>query len=138
MPAAGPGGLSLTAAALSSQALAYLGDALFEVHVRARLLHTTPHPEQLHRAVVSRVRATTQALVMKQLESRLTESEQALVRRARNAYRPHLKRMAAPHYRHSTAFEALLGQLYLAGERRRLDDVLAEVDKILEEICPDG
>lgn len=122
----------------STQALAYLGDALFELHVRQRLLPLFPHPQELHRAVVERVRATTQALVMKKLEGGLTDEEREVVRRARNAHKPRLKRLAAPHFRHSTAFEALLGHLHLTGQQERLQELLEMADRILEELCRGG
>lgn len=109
-------------------ALAYLGDAVYELYVRERVLRESGgrRPAQLHRAATAFVRAQAQAEALRNLEPELTELELDVVRRGRNAKSPHTRRHAVPaDYSLATAFEALVGYLYLAGERDRLSYVLA-------------
>jgi ribonuclease-3 family protein len=104
---------------LSPQLLAYIGDAVFELHVRSLLLPTQPKVETLHRETVSRVRAERQAQLLTLLQPHLTPEEADVVRRGRNA-------KVAPRgrshydYRYATAFEALIGWLHLQGQQERL------------------
>lgn len=105
-----------------------MGDAVFEVYVRARLMAKDVPLERLHAAKVQRVRASAQAEALRRLMPSLSAEEQDLVRRARNL-KTHVPRSATvADYRHSTAFEALLGMLYLQGAFERLEEVLATTD----------
>lgn len=112
--------------ALSPLALAYAGDAVYELYVRTRLLHEgTRRPAELHGQAVDLVRAGAQARLLNALDGLLTEDEKNVVRRARNARPGHLPKGASPsEYHHSTAFEALLGFLYLSGQDERLRELL--------------
>ncbi|MEO0541208.1 MAG: ribonuclease III domain-containing protein, partial [Cyanobacteria bacterium P01_A01_bin.105] len=47
--------------ALSPVSLAYIGDAVYELYVRSRLLWPPRHSHQYHRAVVAQVKAEQQA-----------------------------------------------------------------------------
>lgn len=107
--------------------LAYVGDAVFELAVRERLASRGPEKvAQLHREAVSLVRAPAQAEFLRRLEPHLTAEEADLVRWARNAKSGAAPRgVPAQEYRHATAFEALLGHLYLTGRRERLEQLLA-------------
>lgn len=113
---------------LSPLALAYLGDAIYEVYVRARLVgEGAARLDALHQGAVARVRAVTQARVLEEMEPHLTVEERAVVRRARNARPGHVPRGTSPaDYHRSTAFEALLGHLLATGQVDRLDVLLAE------------
>lgn len=111
--------------------LAYIGDAVYECCVRTRLvLRGGGRMKALHREAVSRVRAEYQARALERLEPRLTELEADVCRRARNASPGSLPRHASPgDYHAATALEALLGYLYLSGQRARLSEL---VDAILD------
>ena len=63
--------------------LAWLGDAVWELHQRLRHCRQAGRSKDLHRAVVSEVRADAQAVALKRLEPWLTEEEKDLVRRGR-------------------------------------------------------
>lgn len=106
--------------------LAYLGDALYEAFVRERLLdrgHVKVN--DLHRSAMRYVRATAQAEVLHHLLPELTEQEQDVVRRGRNAKGHAAPKSAdAAEYSASTGFEALLGYLHLAGRAERLQQIL--------------
>lgn len=109
-----------------------MGDAVYELHVRAQLMTTDVPVERLHTAKVSRVRASAQATALRGLLPTLTEDEQDVVRRARNLKSNVPKNVSVSDYRYSTAFEALLGMLYLQGATERLEQILRATDALLE------
>jgi ribonuclease-3 family protein len=109
--------------------LAYVGDAVFELWVRERLAGREPGKvTDLHQAAVALVRAPAQAALLRRLAGLLTPEEEEIVRRARNAKSgPAPRGVPVQDYRHATAFEALLGYLYLNGRQERLEDLLNQV-----------
>ncbi|WP_102029389.1 Mini-ribonuclease 3 [Salirhabdus sp. Marseille-P4669] len=113
---------------LNSLALAYMGDAIYEVHVRDHLIRNGGvKPQQLHRSAIRYVAATAQAVVIKRWleEELLTEEEVGVVRRGRNAKSYTVpKNTDVMTYRYSTAFEALLGFHYLSGNVERLEELI--------------
>ncbi|MEW6545928.1 MAG: ribonuclease III domain-containing protein [Bacillota bacterium] len=113
---------------LSPRDLAYVGDAVFELAVRQYLVARCPSPQARHRDAVCRVRAAAQAAFLRAIAAHLLPAEEDLVRRARNFKGVAVPRGVSPaDYRASTAFEALLGYLYLRGETGRLQEILAMV-----------
>ncbi|MGE5370604.1 MAG: Mini-ribonuclease 3 [Solirubrobacterales bacterium] len=111
---------------LSPLVLAYIGDGVFELAVRTRLVHAgIRKPDELHKAAVRQVRAEAQAALARALEPRLTEAELDLIKRGRNAKgRTPQGTTSIADYRLSTGFETLLGYHYLAGNRERLAEIL--------------
>ena len=122
---------------LNSLALAYMGDAVYDVYVRHHLLHggkTKPH--RLHREATRYVSAKAQASILKQMseEGFLSEDELAIVKRGRNAKSGTIpKNTDVQTYRHSTAFESLVGWLYLANDRERLEAVLGKAIETVDK-----
>jgi ribonuclease-3 family protein len=112
----------------SSLVLAYVGDAVFELAVRERLVLAGPGKvADLHRQAVAIVRAPAQAALLRRLEGVLTPEEEEVARRARNAKSgPAPRGVAVQEYRHATAFEALLGYLYLTGRTARLAELMRQ------------
>lgn len=108
---------------------AYLGDAVWELHVRRSLLAEGPAKlDNVHRRAVAKVQAPAQAALLQRVEPFLTEEEKAVARRGRNA-KSQVPRSVDPlDYRHSTAFECLLGYLYFTGQTSRLQEVLKLAD----------
>lgn len=117
------------------RALAYLGDAVFELHVRERAVRAhAGQVDALHRATIARVSATSQARVAAQLEPLLEPSERAVFRRARNHKGISAPgRASAQDYRLSTALEAVFGYLHLKNDPTRLATLLALTDALMEE-----
>ena len=116
------------------RALAYMGDAVYELHVRERTLRReAAQVDALHRATVAHVSAAGQAALVTRLLPLLTEEELGVFTRARNHKGGGARHATAQHYRLSTAFEAVLGYLYLKPDRARLDALLAIADTYLEE-----
>lgn len=102
---------------LSPLALAFVGDGVYSLMVRERLLSQANRPvNDLHRLAVAEVRAEAQAAAIKRILPLLTEQEEAVFKRGRNA---HTARSGAD-YHNATGLEALFGYLYLSD---RLDRV---------------
>ena len=102
---------------------AYIGDAVFELFIREKLVENTKlKPHKLHIESIKYVRASAQANTLRNIEGNLTEEEKEIVRRARNAKNHHLpKNTDVNDYMHSTAFEGLIGYLYLSRKRRKAE-----------------
>lgn len=118
----------------SGLALAYVGDAVYELHIRGMLaLHGNVPTGKLHKEAVRYVNAHTQARIAEELEKDLTEKERAIVRRGKNA-KPHSMSKNADPAEHAkaTGFEALLGYLYLSREEARLREILEESVRIAD------
>ena len=109
---------------ISPRLLAHLGDAVFHLFERERKLLTAATVSQLHRVSSMRATARAQAQLLDMLSDLLTEQEADLVRRARNIKPQRQKRAEQASYRKSTAFEALLGYLYVT-DTGRLKQILA-------------
>ncbi|MYL21931.1 ribonuclease III [Halobacillus litoralis] len=122
---------------MKSLALAYMGDSVYELYVRHHLLEKGEvKPQQLHQAAVQFVSAGSQAAVVQawQEDGLLTEEEQGVLRRGRNAKSGSVpKSTNVQTYRYSTAFEAVLGFLYLSGRTERLETLIDYSIKYVEE-----
>lgn len=108
---------------LSLRVVAQLGDAVFELFERERELLGSATAEKLHHKVVKRVNATAQSKILDGLAEHLSDGEKDIVRRARNIKPSYSRRSDQLNYRKSTAFEALIGYLYLS-DRERLEEIL--------------
>ncbi|MFM7635199.1 MAG: ribonuclease III domain-containing protein [Cyanobacteriota bacterium] len=110
--------------------LAWLGDAVWELHQRLQRCREPARARDLHHQTVDAVRAGAQARALQQLESRLNESEKDLVRRGRNRAGRGPRRGEAAAYGLATGFEALLGWLFLHDPARLVEllDHLKEND----------
>lgn len=105
---------------------AYIGDNIYELFIRMHLVNTTKlNPHKLHIEAIKYVKAQAQAKTLKNIHEYLTEEEKDIVRRGRNAENHHLPKNAdATDYMYATAFEALLGYLYLSKQDERLKEIL--------------
>jgi len=104
--------------------LAYLGDTLWDLMVRTRLVKRGGRMKDLHRMAIRRVCAKAQSEALARIENRLTEEESAVARRARNAKQTPPKNADPADYHRATALEALIGWLYLTGRRERMDELM--------------
>ena len=111
---------------LSPLTWAYVGDAVYELYVRTNLVNKTKlKPHKLHIESIKYVKAKAQADILKSMMDKLTDEEKDIVRRARNAENHHLPKNAEPEdYMYSTAFEGLIGYLYLCKKDERLKEIL--------------
>lgn len=105
---------------VSPTALAYLGDAVYELYVRRYYLLPPRTAQAYHRLVVAQVRAEAQALQLLELTPHLNNTELGIVRRGRNATTGRPKRVDPGIYQQATSLETLIGYLYLTDFQRLL------------------
>jgi len=105
---------------------AYVGDSVYELFIRTNLVNDTKlNPHRLHVESIKYVKASAQAEILSKIYDELTDDEKDIVRRGRNADNHHLPKNAdATDYRYATAFEALIGYLYLSKQDDRLKQIL--------------
>lgn len=108
---------------------AYVGDSVYEVFIRNELVNKTKlKPHKLHIASIKYVKAEKQAEILRNIYEDLTDEEKDIVRRGRNAENHHLpKNASVQDYAYSTAFEALIGYLYLSKKDERLKELLSKI-----------
>ena len=122
---------------INTTALAYIGDAVYEIYVRQRVLQLEKvHVDHLHKLAINYVNNAGQAKAVKRMmnEEFLTEEEVSLVKRARNHKTASKPRNADPvNYKLATAFEALIGWLHLDGRKERMEEIIFHAMEIIEE-----
>ena len=108
---------------------AYIGDCVYEVYIRTKLVNETKlKPHALHIQAIKHVKAKAQAETLKEIYDELTEKEKEIVRRGRNAENHHLPKNAnVQDYMYATAFEALIGYLYLTKQNNRLKEIFDKI-----------
>ena len=116
------------ASLLSPLQLAYMGDSVWEMIVRSRLIEKRKNVKHMHQACVEEVNAGAQARCLAIIRPILTETEESIVLRGRNAHpkHPSPRNQNPGDYAEATGFEALMGYLYLTGDDKRLEN-LAEM-----------
>ena len=117
---------------LSPLTWAYVGDAVYELYIRTNLVNNTKlKPHKLHIESIKYVKAKAQAEILKKLEETLSEEEKDIVRRGRNAENHHIPKNAElADYMYSTAFEGLIGYLYLTKQDERLKEIYNKIKEI--------
>lgn len=120
---------------LPSLTLAYIGDGVYEMAIRCYLLEQgIRKPEELHHKAVEYVKATFQSRFYHEILPHLSETEEAVLKRGRNSKSGHQpKHTDVQDYRKATAVEALVGALYLAGKKERLNDIFARLFALIEK-----
>ena len=105
---------------------AYVGDAVYEIHIRTYLVNTTKlKPNKLHIESIKYVKAKAQADTLNKIYDKLTDEEKDIVRRNRNTENHHLPKNAElKDYMYATAFEGLIGYLFLTNQNERLEEIL--------------
>jgi len=116
----------------STRSYAYVGDAVYEVFAREKTVLITENPKKLHKATSSIVNAHFHAELLESIQGFLTEDEAELVRRARNLSVTTARRTNQTVHRLSTAFEALIGYLYL-NDQDRLNLIYTEIEPLINE-----
>jgi ribonuclease-3 family protein len=116
---------------LSPVVLAFVGDAVYSLFVRERLTFFSDcKTGELNNLAVKEVNASAQAEFYKEIEPLLNEEEKAVFRRGRNAKKSTKSKSASvTEYNTSTGLEALLGYLYLTGNKERLNFILNKGNK---------
>lgn len=121
----------------SGLTLAYIGDAIYDLIIRTLLVEQGNAPvNTLHKRASKVVKAETQARLIHAVQEDLTEEEQAVYKRGRNAKSAtSAKNASINDYRTATGFEALIGFLYLNNQMdRALQLVKIGLEKIGETV----
>lgn len=113
------------ASQMNALQLAYLGDTVWETIIRFDLILNKLNVHHLHEQSIKRVNAGAQAEMLSELSGFLTEREESIVKRGRNAHPKHTvpKNQQPENYAASTGFEALIGYLYLTGQNDRISRI---------------
>lgn len=106
--------------------LAFIGDGVHTLFVREKVIEKiNDKMGSHHNSAAYFCKANTQANVLKKLIPLLSDDEIDIVRRGRNAKpKHHAKNASSSDYSYATAFEILIGYLYLKGEQERFDEIL--------------
>ena len=110
---------------LSPLNLAFVGDTVFDLFVRERLVCRANRPvNKLHKEATTMVKASAQAEAVQKIMPVLTEEEISVFKRGRNAHTNHKAKNASEgDYHYATGLEPLFGYLYLSGEKERLREL---------------
>lgn len=116
------------ARALSPVTLAFVGDAVYSLYIREKLVLSTDFSTgKLQRLTSSEVSAHGQSELLNKILPAFTEEESEIFRRGRNAKKPtKSKNASVAEYNRSTGFEAVLGYLYLTGRYKRISEILGD------------
>lgn len=118
--------------------LAYVGDVVFSMYVRLRLVPTSSHVRVIHDLGSKMVSAVCQCWAMQELQDTLSEEEAAVFRRGRNAKSMVPKSASVHEYRMATAFEALVGYLFLEEREERLNEIMETSFEIIARKLQDA
>ena len=109
---------------------AHLGDAVWELFIREITIQQTQNAKELHKLTTDKVNANFQNKLLLKIQEYLSEQEVELTRRGRNLPVPIARRTNQSEYRMATAFEVLIGWLYLK-DKTRLNEILAKIKDFL-------
>ena len=123
---------NITARNLQPLILASVGDSVHTLFVRTNLAILDKYKaNELSKRVSKIVNAGNQCKIYYLVEKELTEEELAIAKRARNTnIHSKAKNFSANDYIHATAYEAVLGFLYLTGQTERLNYILSYGDRV--------
>jgi ribonuclease III family protein len=127
LPASSRSTESVSVQHLSPAALAYVGDAVYELYIRTHFLVPPRRLQDYHSRVVAQVRAEKQAQHLQSLQPYFTQAELEILRRGRNAASRCPKRLDPETYQQATSLETLVGYLYLT-DSQRLFQLLAHLE----------
>ncbi|MGI6007377.1 MAG: Mini-ribonuclease 3 [Ruminococcus sp.] len=110
----------------SPLALAYIGDSIYDLLIRTMIMSEGNRPvQQMHRKASRLVKAPKQAEMIEKIRPHLTDEEERIYKRGKNA-KPHTiaKNASLSEYHKATGMEAVMGYLYLSGNIKRIVDLV--------------
>lgn len=113
------------------RAYAHLGDAVYEVFIREKVIKKTSNGKKMHELTTKYVKAEFQTEVLEKLEEILSSEEKEISRRAKNLPTTSFRRANQALHRHATALEVLLGYNYLHN-KPRYTELLNEIEKFID------
>ena len=108
---------------------AHIGDAVWEVFVREKVIYKTQNSKTMHKLTIEKVNGEYQGELLKKLEEFLTDEEKELVRRAKNIPTSSARKISPAVHSSATAFEVLIGFNYI-NNKKRLEEIYSLIDKI--------
>lgn len=113
----------------SPLALAYIGDTIYDLYFRVNeVKNSDNNVNKLNSNVIKKVNARAQSLALNKIVDKLTEDEEAIFQRGRNAKSATSpKNMCIADYRRATGVEALFGYLYLTGQYERINELMQTI-----------
>lgn len=114
--------------------LAYIGDSVYDLYIRTYIVHKQKGMvNELNKRAVNFVKAGSQAFAVRALDDFLTDEEKGMIRRGRNQKSISVPRNAnMSEYRYATGFEAMLGALFLRGDKDRIQDIMVKAIHAIE------
>lgn len=116
---------------------AYVGDSVYETYIRIYLSNNTNlNPHNMHVLSIKYVKAENQAMILNEMVENkfLAEDEIEIAKRGRNTQNHHIPKHASiKDYSLSTAFEALIGYLYLTHKEPRVKEIINKSIEIINE-----
>ena len=115
--------------------LALVGDGVYELFIRNSILSNNLElsAHKIHVKAIGYVKAKSQSIIMHEIEDKLTENESYIFKRGRNAKSATVPKNAdVRDYRMATGFEALVGYLYLSGNKERLEFILNKSIEVIK------
>lgn len=111
---------------LNPLVLAYIGDAVYEIYVRTKVVNDgICNTNVLHHKATTYVKAKAQADILESIYEDLTDGEKEIVRRGRNVKSNTIPKNAEVlDYKKATALEALIGYLFLTEQINRLKEII--------------
>ena len=121
---------------LSPLVWAYIGDAIYEINIRNKIIENTlAKPHTLHLRTIKLVNAKKQSQIYDKIYEELSEELKDIARRARNQRNYHLpKNTTHEEYAKSTALEAVIGYLYINEEKQELKKIMDRILQIIDEM----
>ncbi|MBR1925526.1 MAG: Mini-ribonuclease 3 [Clostridia bacterium] len=110
---------------MPSTTLAFVGDAFFSLYVKTKVLNKNAKSGKFHLLSTNFVKASAQRGFLNKVLNNLTEREKDVVRRAKNTHTSSKSKNAGlSDYKNATAYEALIGYLFLNKNEQRLKEIL--------------
>lgn len=121
---------------LNVLALAYIGDSIYEVYIRDYLIkQNIVKVKELQKESIKYVSAKSQAKYLKYMLDNhfFNDEEEDIIKRARNHKSRSSKSTDIITYKHSTAFEALIGYLYYKNDRKRIEEIINYIKDVSKD-----
>ena len=117
--------------------LAFVGDGVHTLFIREMVVRSHSYTAgRMHKESSKYCNATNQSKVFEMLQAELSQEELDIAMRARNAKNSHTsKNSSVIEYKKATAFEAVVGYLYLVGDNLRLNYILNKSIELIDQIC---
>lgn len=113
--------------------LAYLGDAIYEIHIRSYLMNEKKGKvNDLNQMAVAYVNASAQGYAARELETFLDAKEWRILKRGRNYKSTPPKNANVSDYKYATGIEALLGHLYIEGKNDRIYEIMRKCIELID------